>query len=208
MGILDEIKRKQLAKLHKGHANAEHHKREVQNHARQVKSILGGESPGQQLPMDVRVLKDLYYEMYKDYTGKGNTKAPLEMSARSIALWTRVADTCRQAGCDPKVYMRAQFAWFDKNFGTYPRISQLATEAAIARVQEYSGDASKRVVGAKPANIDIAEIFKRSELIVQEAMAAQDCTREEFYRRFVLTGLFTLPQAFLAADPVWRKVNG
>lgn len=207
MSILDALKQRQLQQLSRSIASSEHKEREVHNHASHVKAVLTGKAPSQDVPLEVRQLKDLYYEMYQDYTGKNHTKAPLEMSNRSIALWMRVEQARQQASCDAKKYMRAQFYWFDKHFGTYPRIEQLATEAAIERAVEFTGNAAKRVVGTKAADIPLPELFKRSEQLVQEIMQAQNCTRTEFYERFVKTGLFTLPQAFLEADPAWRELK-
>lgn len=203
-GILEVLRQKQLSNLHRSNTSAEHHQREVHNHAEHVKAVLTGRAPSQEVPVEVRLLKDLYYEMCKDYTGDVHTKAPLEMSARSVALWTRVEAARKQAGCEAKKFMRAQFHWFDKAFGTYPSIEQLATDGAVDRALEYTGSVDRRVVGTKKAEVSLADVFKRSEMLVQDVMRAQNCTREQFYERFVMTGLFSLPKAFLDADPVYR----
>lgn len=207
--IVELLRKRKLRALKQSQAMAEARENHVSGKAQHVKTMMGGAAPEDTMSAAAVNLKALYYEMMKAYTGKFPpfTKT---ISQRSVSLWERVAVAREKSGVEAERFMKAQFVWFDKSFGTTPKKHQLATEAAIERAQEYGGSTKGRVYGnSRPAQVNKAESFKQSEKLLQKMMRAQKCTREEFYRDFVLTGVYVFPQEFLKADPVYRKVaNG
>lgn len=168
-----------------------------------VEYLLGGQDADPAMPVSHYVLKSLYYHMLLDYTGD-RFLFEKEPNAHSKALWRRVESARQDSGLDPQTFMRAQFKWFDKTFGTYPRLMQLTTDDAVKRAVEFDGDAEKRVVGIKEPPVKRTEMLKETEKLIQSIMRAQKCTRLEFYQKFVLTGLQPIPDQFLRLDPVYR----
>ena len=179
---------------------------EFEQKTESVKAILGGGNQYSAVPVELTTLRDLYFRMIQTYTG--NTQYySAEMSDRHVALWIRVEKARRTVGCDPERFLKAQFVWFDKAFGTSPTTQQLATEAAVERAREYTGSTEGKVLGnIRKAPVSKADVFRESEKTLQKMMAAQECTREEFYEKFVLTGLYSFPKEFLKADPAYQRV--
>jgi hypothetical protein len=204
--ILEILKQHKILSLRRSESFTAAKERHVADKASHVKCILGGEDPNSSIPIAVVSIRDRYYNMLKSYRGESVT-FPKEMNKRSVALWTRVENARAQADCDAERYLKAQFSWFDKAFGRAPTLEQLATETAIDRALEFTGSTKGRVLGnIRKAPISKADVFRESEKTLQRMMAAQECTREEFYRKFILTGAFSLPKEFLGADPTYQRV--
>jgi len=179
---------------------------ELENKAASVKRILGGAVQYSAVPVNLTILRDLYFQMIQTYTGKEQYYSA-DMSDRHVALWIRVEKARCRVGCDPERFLKAQFVWFDKAFGAAPTTRQLATDAAVERALEFTGSTEGKVLGnIRKAPVSKADVFRESEKTLQRMMAAQECDREEFYRKFVLTGLFSFPKEFLKADPAYQRV--
>jgi len=178
-------------------------------HSQAAKAVLLGKPLPTSLSLEAQTLRSMYYTMLKDYRGESFT-FPGPLTKRGESLWGRVGDMCKQAGCSPQKFMRAQFDWFHKAFGRAPELNQLATETAVIRARDFAGNAGSRIVGNNiKAKVSMADVFRESEKMLRAMMKAQGCTsREEFYTRFVLTEVFSFPPAFLKADPAWRSVSG
>lgn len=171
------------------------------------KSLVTGVPQGVALLPAAAILRKHYYDMLSTYRG-GSFAFSKALTKRGAALWMRVLVAQQASGVPAEQFIRAQFVWFHKAFGKEPAVTQLATEAATNRAVEVGGTAKRNVVSNnKPAAVSLAEVFRESERLVQDIMRAQKCvSREAFYRDFVLTGVFCLPEKFLQADPAWRKV--
>lgn len=205
--IQEILKRHRLLKIDLSERFTENQEQNVSNKASHVKRILGGEDSSAANPISLTLLKDTYYNMLSTYKGKF-VSYPVDMNKKSLALWTRVESARAQADCDADRYLKAQFVWFDKAFGKAPTVEQLATETAIDRALEFTGSTKGRVLGnERKAPISKADMFRESEKTLQKMMAAQGCNREEFYRKFVLTGIFGFPDDFLRADPTYQRVK-
>jgi len=205
--IQEILKKNRLLKISRSERFTENQEQDVSNKASHVKRILGGEDSGDATPIALTLLKDTYYNMLSTYKGKFVSHA-VDMNKKSLALWTRVESCRAQADCDADRYLKAQFVWFDKAFGKAPTVEQLATETAIDRALEFTGSTKGRVLGnIRKAPISKADVFRESEKTLQKMMAAQGCNREEFYRKFVLTGIFGFPADFLKADPTYQRVK-
>jgi hypothetical protein len=205
--IQEILKKNRLLKISRSERFTENQEQDVSSKASHVKRILGGEDTGDANPIALTVLKDTFYNMLSTYKGKF-VSYPVAMNKKSLALWTRVENCRAQAGCDADRYLKAQFVWFDKAFGKAPTVEQLATETAIDRALEFTGSTKGRVLGnERKAPVSKADVFRESEKTLQKMMAAQGCNREEFYRRFVLTGIFGFPADFLRADPTYQRVK-
>jgi hypothetical protein len=205
MGILDEIYKQQLNKEKKSLQGRENYEKRVHNHAEQVKYKDQNMNPD--VPVSVVALRNKYYQYLENYTRRRHM-FNIRMNKRSRALWIRVEKAQAESGKTQDEFLKAQFEWFHKKLGTYPKVEQLATQNAVERTKSSSGDTSvKEVSNDIPHNASKVEILKQSEKLLQKMMKAQKCSREEFYKNFVLTGLYTFPEEFLNADPVWKKVK-
>lgn len=208
--ILTTLEQRSLRQLKNSIQFSERHEAATAYHSQLAKAMLTGEPLPSFLSLEAQTLRQLYYSMLKDYQGALYT-LPGPPTKRSEALWKRVEDACKRAGCEPKKFLRAQFAWFHKSFGSAPKLTQLTTDSAVQRALEFEGNTERRIVSNNvDAGVSLADIFRQSEKLLRDMMLAQGCkTREEFYKRFVLTDVFMLPKEFLQADPAYRKVaNG
>lgn len=209
-GILDAIRERKAKSLARSTSFSEALDASVSEKAKRAKNLLvsGGEPTAEYGPE--MLLRGLFYGMKEDYVGKyfaipKNTK-------RSLSLWKRVEKAREEADVPPEVYLRAQFHWFDKVYGKAPTLSQLATEAAIERAQEFSVDKTvnkeRRILGNnRPADLSFADIMRQTERQIRDICRAQKMTREEFYRELVLTGVMSIPKQFLDADPIFKRVK-
>lgn len=204
--IAQIINQHQLQSLARKEAMQDAREKAIQTKADVVEYILGGEDIDPSMPVSHYVLKSLYYHMLMDYTGD-RFLFEKEPNAHSKALWRRVEAARQDSGLDAQTFLRAQFKWFNKHFGTYPRLMQLTTDDAIKRAVEFTGDVDKKVVGAQKAPVSRTEVLKETEKLIQSVMRAQKCTRLEFYQKFVLTGLYVIPEQFLRLDPVYKQAK-
>lgn len=204
--IAEIIKQHQMANLSHRERMQDARDKAISAKADALEHILGGENADPSMPVSHYLLKSLYYNMLMDYTG-GGYLFETEPNAHSKALWKRVEAARQDSGVEPQTFMKAQFKWFDKNFGTHPRLMQLTTDDAVKRAIEFAGDADKKVVGAPKAPVKRTEMLKETEKLIQSVMRAQKCNRLEFYKRFVLTGVYPIPEAFLKLDPVYKQAK-
>ncbi len=204
--ILEVIRMKKEQRDRKSELGKKHFENKIAKNAEEVKSIVSGENVNNGVPVEVISIRNEYYRRLERYTGKRsifNTK----MNKRSISLWTRVEQARKKVGCSYSHFMAAQFDWFNRTFGKAPSPEQLATEAAVDRVFIFSGSNNTVHVGNnKSFNVSDVDIFKQSEKFLQSVLRAQKCTRVEFYKKFIIPGIYSLPKKFLNADPVYRKV--
>jgi hypothetical protein len=204
--ILEIIKSYQLRKIQRSEIITEAKEQCVESKVKNTKAIIGGYSPDISAESPVLAIKGLYYNMLESYTGRCTYFIP-DITKHSIALWTNVEKARAKVGCDAEHYLKAQFYFFDKAFGKAPTVYQLATSSAIERAIEFTGSTKGRVLGnMRPAPISKADVFRESEKLLQNMMASQGCTREEFYEKFVLTGIYTFPKDFLRRDPTYKKL--
>ena len=177
--------------------------------AQQAACILGDPIPG--MSHNAARIRLVYYKMCDNYRRTTSYGGGV-VNSRSKALWERVESFWSRSNVDQEQYVLAQIAWFHKVFGRLPTPVQLATEAAVERAKEFSEKEDKPtrapITNNIPHNASLADIFKQSEKSLQAMMREQGCSREEFYRKFVVTGLTGFHPKFLQADPVWRKVVG
>lgn len=204
--IKEILKQHQLKRLARGDRFSEMYDQHVSSNASTAIGVLGGQGSGSSVPISVVQIRAIYNKMLQSYTGHMPV-LETKMNKKSTSLWTRVEKAVYQSGCDPERYLKAQFTWFDKAFGRPPTLSQLTTTAAIDRAVEFSGTTKGRVLGnMRKAPITKADTFRESEKLLQNMMTAQSCSREEFYKKFVLTGLYTFPKEFLGADPTYQRL--
>lgn len=204
--IVEIIKKQQLNKLARSESFAKAQETSVNNKVSTTKYVITGKNQDPYVGSSILYLRDKYYNMLRDYSGSGVAFA-VDMNKKSVALWSRVDRAREAAGCDPDRYLKAQFVWFDKTFGKAPSLEQLSTASAVERAIEFSGSTKGKVLGnERKVPISKVDIFREAEKTLQQMLAAQKCDRADFYRKFVLTGLFTLPKEFLSADPTYQRV--
>lgn len=204
--ILDLLRKRKLRSLQRSEDFQKVQDKNVERKAASVKRIIGGEDQYSAVPVALTSLRDLYFHMLRTYSGKV-TYYSEEMNDKSVALWMRVEKARIEADCDAEHYMKAQFMWFDKVLGKPPTTLQLATEAAIERARQFEGKKGRVLGNMRAPDQDKADVFRQSEKTLQKMMTAQNCGREEFYRRFVLTGVYTFPKEFLEADPAYQAAK-
>lgn len=206
--IIDIIQENKLRSVKRSIQFSEQREKATNHHGEVAKSVLSGKPMHPALPMEAQTLRTTYYEMLKDYKGGSFYRVPGPINKKGVSLWKRVEKARQRAGVDPKTFLKAQFAWFHKNFGKAPTVEQLTTDAAVARVAEVGEVKQRRIVSnGNEAKIDLADVFRQSEKLLRDMMRAQGySSREQFYRDFILTGVLTLPKEFLKADPAYRKV--
>ena len=204
--IVEILKQNQLRKLARSESFAKAQETSIDNKLDTAKHVITGENPNPSLPVEIVYIRDKYYNMLNAYKGSGLAFSR-EMTGREITLWTRAEKARVASGCDIDRYLKAQFVWFDKAFGKAPTPVQLTTDTAVERAAEFAGTTVGKVLSnSRSAPVTKADTFRESEKTIQKVMIAQSCNREEFYRRFVLTGLFLLPKEFLGADPTYQRL--
>ena len=204
--IVEILRKHKLRKEARSEAFKKAQKNSIDSKMSTTKYVISGKDPNSSLPPEIVYLREKYYNMLRTYKGDGVSFSK-EMNKRSVALWTRVERARKMSGCDPDRYLKAQFDWFDRTFGKAPTLEQLSTDTAIERAAEFAGPTEGKVLSnSRKAPVDKADVFRESERTLQKMLAAQNCTREEFYRKFILTGLFALPREFLKADPTYQRL--
>lgn len=202
--VIAALREKRLTKAKASFGQSERFEREVHQRAERATAVVNGTNPHAGKPYyEELMLRDVYNRELEAYTRK-RVFAP-EMNARSIALWSRVVKAWKESGADMDTFIRAQFTYFHNVFRTHPTVVQLTTEGAVIRAASIVPE--KVTTNDIRAEVDLGELFARCERQMSEIMRAQKLTREEVYRRLVVTRLVGFPQAFLKADPVWKKVN-
>jgi len=155
-------------------------------------------------------MRTLYNSLKKNYLRKDVNKFAFgtEMSRSSKAQWGRVVKAQQESNKDPETYLKAQFAYFDRCFRTYPKIQQLATDQAIERANVFEVELTKGspVASALEYKTDKATEFKLADRMVTSVMRAQGLSREEVYRKLVLPGHLYISPDYLKNDPVYSKV--
>ena len=170
--ILTALREQRLRSIKRSIQYQEQREAATAYHSQLAKSVISGKPLDSSLPLEAQALRTLYYDMLKDYQGE-TFKIPGPLTKRGEALWNREEKARQAAGVDPKKFMKAQFVWFDKTFGKAPTAVQCATEAAVQRVLEVGDVQVKRVVGAQPANVPLADVFRQSEKLLRDMMRAQ-----------------------------------
>ena len=202
MSIIQAIEDRRLQKLASSTAGSERYIGNIQKKADFAKQVLSNDFDLSK-PLEAQ---RLYYEYKSKYTGKNTTVAPLA-SKRAQSFWTAVANAAEKADVSIESFISAQFTWFAKNFGTYPKFENIRTEAAIQRAQEAAGVKPKKVVARYQAGGNFAELMRTADTQVRTMCSAQKLSRVEFYKQLVLTGVISLPQQFLKADPAYAEAQ-
>jgi hypothetical protein len=204
--MMEALRRRRGIAAVRSMSASEANEEQLHNKAEAVKEQLGNTNGINADKEYINQLSHHYYAMLARYRGSRiNTK--VVDSLRRQQLWGRVQTCCKQAEVSPERYMKAQFNYFHTAFGTAPKLSQLATEAAVERASAFEGKTEGKVVAsAQDAKVNLGAVFSRCEQQVRDICRAQKVTREEYYQRFVLTNLISMPIEFLKADPVYRRV--
>lgn len=204
--MMELLRKKRATSNSRSIAMSESSDIQLHNKAEAAKEQLGNTSGIEEQTAYIAQLSHHYYDMQAKYSNKRVVTRPKESKKRT-QFWSRVQEACKVSEVSPERYMKAQFDYFHVAFGTTPKMANLATDAAIERAKAYDGKTSGKIVGnAIEAGVSLGSVFARCEKQVRDIMRAQRVTREEYYQRFVLTRLIAMPQEFLNADPVYRKV--
>lgn len=201
MSIIEAVRAQRLKQLVRSNAHGEQYAEGVHRKAEFVQAMLKGTATD----VDEHNLQHLYYQHVTAYTGNKYAN-PTIRTKRQLAYWRSVGKAVKTSGVAPSKYMAAQFNYFDKVFGTYPKVQQLHTEAAITRALEFTGNTKTLVKRYKSTNTT-ADVMRQADKQVRQMCKAQKLTREQFYKKLVLTGIVSLPKVFLEADPAYRKAK-
>ncbi len=207
--ILKAINDHNLKKIDRSIRGSEAYEKRVENETKKTKQILSSGELSDEFDtatITANQVCELYHTMVFDYTQKPNFIDFSKISKQAIAYWTRVYQASQKAKLTPRQYLHAQFEWFHNAFRKVPEVKQLATQAALERASEYSGSNKRIVASSIEVTVPLSAVFKRCDKQVRDICRAQQITREEFYRDFVLTGVMAMPLSFLTADPVYGRV--
>ncbi len=202
--VMAVLREQRLVALNRSFGQSERHAKEVHQRAERAVSIVTGTNPhaGKQHYEELQ-MRDIYNRELENYT-RQRVFTP-DMSPKALALWSRVVKAWKLTGVDMETFIKAQFTYFHNVFRTSPTAVQLSTDGAVIRAASVKPE--KVMTNDLPANVDLAELFKRCERQMNEIMRAQKLTREEVYRKLVVNRLVAFPSQYLNADPVWRKVR-
>lgn len=202
--VISVLRQQKLAALNRSFGQTERHDREVRQRAERATAIVNGTNPhAGKVNYEEYMLRDIYNRELENYT-RQRVFTP-EMNPKALSLWSRVAKAWRVSGVDMETFIKAQFTYFHNTFRTSPTIVQLTTDGAVVRAASVKPE--KVMTNDIPANVNLGELFQRCEKHMTEIMRAQKLTREEVYRKLVVTRLVAFPAQYLNADPVWRKVR-
>lgn len=202
--VISTLRQRKLTALNRSFAQSERYDRELHQRAERATAVINGTNPHAGKPhFEAYTLRDIYNRELETYTRQ--KVFTTEMNARALSLWQRVAKAWAASGVDMETFVKAQFTYFHNVFRTHPTAVQLTTDGAVVRAASVKPE--KVMTNNIPANIDLGELFKRCEKQMAEIMRAQKLTREEVYRKLVLTRLVAFPAAYLNADPAWRKIS-
>lgn len=204
--ILEAIKQQRLKAIRSSVAFSETRERIVHAQAESVKVLLSQDlqSPQEINPADLAA--SLYYKMVDEYHVRSSYKQVTTPTKRSIQLWTRVVKCADEVGLPIESYLRAQFAYFHRAFGRVPELSQLATAKAKDRAKLFV-EGPKKIIGNDiRMDRNVAQLLRDAEEQMRQLCRQHNLSREDVYRKFVLTGLFFFPKEYLNADPVYKKV--
>lgn len=207
VNILEAIKQQRLKAIRSSVAFSETRERIVHAQAESVKALLAQDldTPQEINPADLAA--SLYYKMMDEYYARSSYKQVTTPTKRSIQLWTRVVKCAQETNIPIESYLRAQFSYFHKAFGRPPELSQLATAKAKDRAKTFT-EGPKKIIGNDiRIDRDIAQLLRDSEEQMRQLCRQHNLSREDVYRKFVLTGLFFFPKEYLNADPVYKKVT-
>jgi len=206
--ILSVVRAQKLASLNRSIAGSENHEKRVAGLAAKTTALLtGGVIGGHTDNLEEYMMRDTYYHILEEYNRKPNFSPHDAFTPRGLALWKRATAALKSSGVDRETFVRAQFTWFHDKFRTAPTPVQLTTNEAVVRAASVKPQQGVRTNNIE-AKIPIGDLFKRCEKQMADLMRAQNMSREDVYRKLVLSGLAVFPEKFLNADPVWRKVKG
>lgn len=148
-----------------------------------------------------------FHRLRDDYSTTNSIYIPkMEMSKKEITFWKKVVTQAKKAGCDIEHFLKAQFDYFHRTFKKAPEYKHLLTDAAILRAKEYKLSA-QRIIGSVEDKQTLAELFGACNKQLLQIQKAQKMSREQVYEKLVIPGHVYFPQAFLQADPVYRKIK-
>ena len=204
--MVDYLRKRRITKVTRSIAMSEANENGIRNKAEVARNLLGSNSGIDSDTQLASRLSYLYYYMKAKYVNNA-LFSKVTHSEKRDEFWARVVEACKKADVSPEKYMKAQFSYFHKTFGTVPNVNQLATSGAVTRAQEFAGKVDGFIVGNNvPIEDNLGAVFSRCERQLRDMCKAQSVDRAEFYRRFVCSGVITFPVEFLNADPVYEEV--
>lgn len=201
--ILSLLRDKKISNINRSFGQQERYERELHQKAERAVSVVTGTNPHAGKPhYEQYMLRDIYNRELEVYSRK--SVFTTEMNPRALSLWTRVVKAWKSSGVDMETFVKAQFTYFHNVFRTNPTVLQLTTDSAVLRAASVKPE--KVMTNNIPAEISLADLFKRCEKQMTDLMRAQKLTREDVYRKLVLPRLVIFPDQYLNADPAWKKV--
>jgi len=207
MSIIERIKKQKLKKISRSINISERNEQIIKNKSEVVKDLMGSTNELDKHVSYANQLSYHYYKMlheYNTYTFVSLVK-PVP-NKRGESYWNKVAERCLQAEVSPEKYIKAQFVYFNKHFNKSPEHKHLITEEAVKRAKTVSSIQDRVVSDHLPSNVDLGTLFSECEKMIRRLCRAQNISREEFYRNFVIPGIITIPKQFLQADPVYKAI--
>lgn len=207
--ILEAIHDHNLNKVKRSIAGQQAYDTAVHNRTLEFKRLIKGEVAQDSDPrlLTAADLARIYYGRMSEFNGKPCMVDFSKMNKRAIAYWHRVYLFCKENNVDPSAHIKAQFFYFNKTFGTSPKLEQLMTPKSLERTKDCKTEQKRVVPFAREGTFDLGALYGRCDKQVRDMCRAQGMTRLEFYKEVVLTGAVQLPLDFLSSDPVYQKAT-
>jgi len=207
--MMEVLHKRRLIKVANSIRMIESNEQQLQNKAEAAKEQLGNLTGIDEDAAYIAQLSHQYYIMKACYQGKSLYTKVVDSEKRRM-LWSRVQACCKKADVSPEHFMKAQFDYFHRAFGTTPKLSHLATPNAVYRALAFEGKTIGKVVGnAIEFKLDLGALFSHCEKQIRDVCRAQGIDRAAYYKIFVVTGLMPMDTHFLSKDPVYQEVaNG
>jgi len=205
--VIAVLRQQKLTAAKRSITFSETQEKRVVSTAQRVTAVVTGSSPfaGSDHFPEYQ-LRDLYMRTLEAYSRKpvyGYFGQPF--TPHALALWKRVRKAVDDSGVDAETFIKAQFTFYHQAFKVAPKPQYLTTDAAVLRASVIKPE--KVMTNNIPANVGTVELFKRCERQMNDVMRAQGLTREEVYRKLVLTRLIAFPDVYLNADPTWQRIR-
>lgn len=203
--ILESLRQQRLKTIQQRERYQDLVESRVEQHANALKHV---DFTDGRDPADARELhaQKVFYRLQDEYRRTKTVTLPTQQTKQQAAFWRRVVAAADEVGVPVEVYLRAQMQYFHDTFRKAPELKHLLTENAKLRAREVKVSARKIIGNNIVDKQDLSQLFISTNKYLLDIQRAQGLSREEVYRQLVRPGHLHIPEAFLQADPLWKKV--
>ncbi len=203
--ILESLRQQRLKTIQQKERYQDLVEARVQQHANALKSV---DFTDGRDPADARELhaQKVFHRLCDEYRKTKTVVLPSQQTKQQSNFWKRVVAAADEVGVPVEVYLRAQMQYFHDAFRKAPELKHLLTENAKMRARDVKVSSGKIIGNNIVDKQDLSQLFISTNKYLLDIQRAQGLTREEVYRQLVKPGHLHIPESFLKADPLWKKV--